>query len=285
MRMRLMGAAVAAALLAACSFGLGERVIVATVYPVAYAAERIAGPEWDVIDLTAGAAEAHDLELSLEQRAAIEGADVVFYYGDLGFQPHVEEAVRDAQGTVVAINGPNAADAQADPHLWLWPNLYLSRIADHVQIAMWDIDEARAEEYERRARTLFRDLERLQRRYDDVLGGPCEYRTAIVSHEAFGYLLERRYEFRQFGLAGLSPEGEPTSGRIEGAQELIEDRKAGAVFYEPTDEARRVAERVADDGGVPALPLSPLETRPAEGDYLSVMEDNLRSLRRGLSCR
>lgn len=277
-------AALALITCASCSLGTGRRTIVATLYPVAYAAERIAGPGWEVIDLTASGADAHDIELTLDQRAAIEEADVVFYYGDLGFQPQAEQAVKDADGLVIPINGP-MGDAREDPHLWLWPNLYLTRVANPVQVGMRDADEANADEYEPRARALFRDLERLQQRYDRVFSGPCEYRTAIVSHEAFGYLLEHRYSFRQFGLAGLDPEGEPTSGRVREALALIADGKAGAVFYEPTDEARRVAERVADDGGVPALPLSPLESRPSEGDYLSVMDDNLASLRQGLGCR
>ncbi|MGH2738543.1 MAG: metal ABC transporter substrate-binding protein, partial [Actinomycetota bacterium] len=104
-----------------------------------------------------------------------------------------------------------------------------------------------------------------------------------VSHEAFNYILGR-YGLRQFGLAGLEPEAEPTLGRLAMAEALLAREEAGAVFFETGGEAERIARTVAEDAGVPALPLSTLESRPPSGDYLSVMEDNLASLRRGLGC-
>jgi zinc transport system substrate-binding protein len=105
-----------------------------------------------------------------------------------------------------------------------------------------------------------------------------------VSHEAFAYL-GGRYDIRQFGLAGVTPEGEPTAGRLTEARRLIEVGEAGAVFYEAGGESQRAIDNLAADAGVPALPLSTLESEPPSGDYISVMEDNLESLRKGLGCR
>jgi zinc transport system substrate-binding protein len=112
----------------------------------------------------------------------------------------------------------------------------------------------------------------------------CRFSTMLVSHEAFGYLAER-YGIEQVGLAGLEPEAEPGAADLAQAEALLDEGRAGAVFYEAGGEEQRVAETIAGDAGVPALPLSTLESQPRTGDYLSAMEENLEALREGLGCR
>ena len=272
-----------------------RRTAVASFYPLAYAAERIAGPGWEVVDLTPPGAEAHDVELSLENRSALERADLVIYLGDLGFQPQVEEAVGDLAATVVAgargvhlregeddfAGDEHGHDEDADPHAWLDPVRFAS-IVDRVAEGFADADPAHESDYRDRAEDLRDELEGLDRRFRDGLTG-CAHDTLVVSHEAFGYLADR-YGLHQDGLAGLSPEAEPTAERLQEALGLFRDGHAGAVFFEQGSEAERIARSVAGDGGVPALPLSTLESRPESGDYLTVMEDNLDSLREGLAC-
>jgi zinc transport system substrate-binding protein len=256
--------------------GADERTVVASLYPLAFAAERVAGPGWGVIDLTPPGTEAHDVELSLNDRAAIEDAAVVLYLGVPGFQPQVDGAVEDAGGRVVNLWGgglPLRIGAEVDPHVWLDPARFAG-IVDRIGSAL---SEPAA------AARLRADLEALDARYRRTLDD-CRSHSLVVSHAAFGYLASR-YGLEQVGLAGLEPEGEPSVGALEAAAAVLSGSDAGAVFYEAGDEARRIAETVAGDAGVDALPLSTLESRPPSGDYLSVMEDNLESLRRGLGCR
>jgi ABC-type Zn uptake system ZnuABC Zn-binding protein ZnuA len=56
------------------------------------------------------------------------------------------------------------------------------------------------------------------------------------------------------------------------------------VFYEGTADGQRIGKSVAEQVGVPALPLGTLEFDPAPGNYLSVMRANLASLEKGLRC-
>jgi zinc transport system substrate-binding protein len=278
--------------LPACSEAAGsQRAVVASIYPLAFAAQRVAGPAWEVIDLTPPGVEAHDVELSFEDRAAIEEADLVVYLGDVGFQPQVEAAVEDARGTVLAIGEKQIIHEfekplplGTDPHVWLDPGA-LRTTTSLVANALIEEHRAGRSGYLERAETLKSELRRLDIRYRQTLDiTDCDYQVAVVPHEAFNYIVGR-YAFRQYGLAGLAPEGEPTPARLAEAQRLIESGEAGAVFFEPTDEAsRRTAQTLARDMGVPALPLSTLESQPPEGDYITVMEDNLDSLRRGLGC-
>jgi zinc transport system substrate-binding protein len=250
------------------------RTVVASIYPLAWAAERVAEPGWEVVDLTPPGVEAHDVELSLEDRSAIQEADVIVYMGDIGFQPQVESAVDDASGRVVDAASFVVGDGAAarDPHIWLLPQ-HMVRIAEAITSRIPDSSP----------REVQADLVELGEAYTMGLGD-CRYETALVSHEAFGYLADD-YGFRQFGLAGVTPEGEPTAGRLTEARRLIEVGEAGAVFYEAGGESQRAIDNLAADAGVPALPLSTLESEPSSGDYISVMEDNLESLREGLGCR
>jgi zinc transport system substrate-binding protein len=265
------------------------RTLVASFYPLAWAAQRIAGPGWDVIDLTPPGVEAHDVELSLEDRAAIEEAELVVYMGQLGFQPQVEEAVEEVDSRVLALGPHTIIIAPAgglegiDPHVWLSPGA-MRTMSSLIAKALSKVDPPSRPNYLARAEMLKAELERLDEDYRRTLHtGGCQYRTVVVPHEAFNYMVGR-YAIKQFGLAGVTPEGEPTADRLIEARRLIEDGEAGAVFFEAGGETQRAIENLAADAGVPALPLSTLESEPPSGDYISVMEDNLRSLREGLGC-
>lgn len=283
----------------ACSAGSGsERSVVASFYSLAFAAERVAGPSVEVIDLTPPGGEAHDVELTFEQRSAIENADVVLYLGEIGFQPQVEDSVQDASGIVVDLTeGIELAEGHAhdeeavqaeeeepaiDAHVWLDPVLFQG-LVDRIGDGLTEADPKGTGDYREGAGALRDELTELDGRFREGLAD-CEVTEMIVSHEAFGYLADR-YGLEQHGLAGLEPEGEPTAAALQEAAELLRSEGARAVFYEASPEAERIARSVASDAGVAALPLHTLESRPPEGDYLSVMEDNLESLREGLGCR
>jgi zinc transport system substrate-binding protein len=289
LRWRRWAALAGLALVVACSSSGSDRTVVGSFYPLAFAADRIAGSGWRVVDLTPPGTEAHDVELSLEDREAIERAAVVLYLGDIGFQPQVERAVREATGRVVAVTeglqlmqgrGENG-EPELDPHVWLDP-VSFAGVVDRTADVLSGADPGQAEEYRDRARALRERLEALDRRYREGLSS-CRSSIMVTSHEAFGYLAAR-YGLEQVGLSGLTPEGEPTAGRLGRAGLLLSDGRALAVFYEASAEARSIAESEADDYGVPALPLGTLESQPQAGDYLSVMEANLGSLERGLGC-
>ncbi len=298
-----MAALAAVALLAAgCSSSTAgdRRTVVASFYPLAFLAQRISGPGWEVLDLTPPGAEAHDVELGIEDRAAIENADLVAYLGDIGFQPQVEAAVEEASGVVVAAaDGLELLEGEAheeeegethegeeeltaDPHVWLDPVTFAT-VEERVTEGLVSADPDGRDGYEERAAELRAELEALDGEFQQGLQG-CRFDTMIVSHEAFGYLAQR-YGLGQLGVAGLEPEGEPTAERLAEAAEFVREQRAGAIFYEAGAEAQQVAETVASDAGVPALPLYTLEGQPESGDYLTVMRDNLESLREGLDCR
>ena len=267
------------ALLPSCDDGSGNGLtVVASFYSLAFAAEEVGGPDAEVLDLTPPGSEAHDVELSFRDRASLESADLVVYLGDVGFQPQIERAVQDATGEVV-IAAPSVGED--DPHVWLDPVMFAD-MADRVTDGFARADQEGAGSYRGRAEVLRDRLQTLHERYRATLID-CRLNTILVTHDAFGYLADR-YGLEQVGLAGLSPEGEPTSRSLVQAEELVRDGDVQAVFYEETEEGGRIAETIGNDLSIPALPLATLESRPPRGTYLTAMEANLDSLAEGLQC-
>ena len=267
----------------------GGLKVVASFYPLAWAAQQVGGDHVTVEDLTPPGVEAHDTVLTAGQQADLQSAPLVLILGRFGFQPDVEQAAAEASGRVVAVTGgmhllPSQERGLGyDPHVWLDPVL-MEQIVTQAGDALIAIDPAGKAGYIARESATVEDLRRLDTEYRSGLAN-CAFTTFVATHEAFGYLADR-YGLTQLGIEGLTPESEPSAARIQAAVDAIRAGTAGpAVFYEDTAEGKRVGASVAGDAGVPALALGTLEFDPSPGTYLSVMRSNLSNLRDGLRCR
>jgi zinc transport system substrate-binding protein len=302
---RLAAATTAALLLSACggaAGGSGEDgvSVVAGFYPLAWAAERVGGDAVDVSSLTPPGAEAHDLELSPQDVAAVSEADVVVHLE--GFQPAVDEAAASEAGDR-AWDAGQAADLSrtadehghdgeeeehadepaADPHFWLDPTR-LAAVGDALAERLAEVDPDHADAFERNAADLRADLEALDQEIGTGLG-TCDVRTLVTAHEAFGYFADR-YGLEVHGISGLSPTQEPEPAQLAEIADLVADEGVTTVYTETLVDPS-VAETVAAEAGVRTRVLDPVEglTEASEGqDYLEVMRANLATLREGQSC-
>jgi zinc transport system substrate-binding protein len=87
----------------------------------------------------------------------------------------------------------------------------------------------------------------------------------------------------QVGVAGLEPDAEPSAARIAEVQQIIRDNGTSTIFFESLGSSD-IADTIASDLGVASASLSPLESQPEDGDYLTAMLDNLEALQAGLRC-
>jgi len=268
----------AAGLLAGCgsrSPAEGEGDVVAAFYPLAYAAEQVAGTTARVRNLTPAGAEPHDLELSPGAVRDVADASLVVYVGG-GFMPGLESAVKERGGRSLDLLAGRRLLPGRDPHVWLDP-LRFAAMARTIGAALGR-DAAAARLSER--------LSALDREYRRGLSH-CERRQIVTSHAAFGYLAAR-YGLEQVPLEGLTPEAEPAARKIARLARLVEASGATTVFFEPLV-SPKLAQTVAREAGAQTAVLNPLEglsqAEVASGaDYFSVMRDNLAALRKALGC-
>jgi zinc transport system substrate-binding protein len=287
----------------------GSLDVVAAFYPLQYVAQRVAGGDADVADLTRPGQEPHDLELSPKQTADVALADLVVY--EKGLQASVDAAVRQSSAATVdaaAAAGLEPMDhdghddqhhgagetadeesAQAhdhgdlDPHFWQDP-LKLAKVADAVAERLSTLDPAHASTYRSNAEAVETDLTALDQEYTAGLAH-CERDTIVVSHNAFGYL--GRYGLYIEPIAGLSPDAEPTPADLGRLQHLIESDGITTVFGERLVPAE-LSETLAKDMGVRTAVLDPIEgltDETSHDDYLSLMRSNLRALEEANGCR
>ncbi len=259
------------------------KLVVAAFYPLAWAADQIAGSDTKVVNLTPPGAEPHDVELSPSDVEDVHDADVVLYLGG-GFQPALEHALAGRDGQSVdllegrtLLGPPGGEGGTADPHVWLDPRLFAEIVSEVGRVL------GRAEA----AATLAAKLRALDGELRAGLAR-CERREIVTSHAAFGYLA-RREGLEQIALTGLSPEAEPAPGDLVRLVDAVKESGATTVFFEtlvPPD----LAETVAREAGAKTAVLDPLEgltqAELDEGeDYFSVMRANLAALRKALGCR
>ncbi|MBA2752772.1 MAG: zinc ABC transporter substrate-binding protein [Actinobacteria bacterium] len=271
--------------------GDGKLQVIASFYPVAEAAGRVAGARAEITNLTPAGTEPHDIELTPDQVDQLQDADLVLYLGG-GFQPAIEKVVARRDRASVDLlealpleKGAAEEGETSDPHFWLDPAL-MERAVERIQRALGDARPGDRAEIERNAAAYRGELRELDARYKTTLS-TCRRRDLVTSHAAFHYLATR-YGLSQEPIAGLSPETEPDPKRLAELTDLVRRRNATTVFYE-TLVSREVAETLARETGTRTAVLNPLEglTSEQEGkgaSYVSVMDGNLAALKDALGC-
>ena len=268
--------------------------VVASFYPLRFVAERVGGACVTVTDLTPPGVEPHDLELTPDAVESIATANVVLYLGG-GFQPAIDDAIQDAGGETIDLLGVVSTEPAegeeteeglaVDPHVWLDPgklDAIVAATADALErteaVGSCDVSEAAAE-----LRSALAELD------DDFRSGldRCDRDVIVTNHDAFRYLASA-YGLRQEAIAGLEPEGEPNPQRLAELTELVQREGVTTILTEELV-APDVAETLAAESGVKTAVLFTIEgltdVQAAAGDdYLSLMQDNLETLRVALGC-
>ncbi|MFD0659443.1 metal ABC transporter substrate-binding protein [Thermocatellispora tengchongensis] len=271
-------------------------------------------------DATKPGVEPHDLELSPRQVAEVESAALTVYIK--GVQPAVDQAVQqnaadrgfDAASVVQTIpatgvdehghgeeehgHGEEAGGEHADeagheaegegheeavsydPHIWLDPSR-LATVATKLGERLAAADPAHAQGYRQRAAATATELGTLDAELKKGLSS-CSGHAIVTSHTAFGYLANR-YGLEQVGISGIDPDSEPSPARLAEVAKVAKQEKVTTIFTEALV-SPKVAEVLAQEVGAKTAVLDPIESKPASGDYLSAMRQNLTELRTALGC-
>ena len=252
--------------------------VVAAFYPLQFAAQQVLGDAATVSVLTPPGAEPHDFELTPQQAGEVADADLVLYIP--GFQPALDAALEgrsnalDVTRTIAELPGPEGG---TDPHVWLNP-LNMSAIGAAIADRLTSTPGVAT-----RQQSFTAAMDALNAEW---LAGTssCEQPTLVVSHDAFAYLAAQ-YGFTQVGIAGLSPDAEPSPARIAEIAELVTQQGITTIYYETLVDPK-VAQTIAAETGATTALLDPIEgiVEGSSADYVSIMQTNLQTVRVGQSC-
>jgi zinc transport system substrate-binding protein len=277
----------------------GKLHVVASIYPLAYFAQQIAGSAATVTTLVPAGTEPHEYEPSPRDIAALENADIIILNGGSVDAPLQKAAAQVAaekhkpvifamQNLVIDFKNMSGASAMqnTDPHVWLDPQFAIG-IAHTIAASLSLADSAHGDAYAAAKLRLIISLQALDAAYAQGLASCPNDTAALTSHDAFEYLT-KRYGIHLIPIAGLSPEDEPSPKRMAQLVDLSRAQHVTTVFFESLA-SPKLANTLADELGVSTDILSPIEGLSAEEkaagkEYDGLMRDNLAKLRTALRC-
>ncbi|MFB5196915.1 metal ABC transporter substrate-binding protein [Neobacillus sp. KR4-4] len=273
--------------------------IVTTFYPMYYFTKEVAGSSVNVELLIPNGAEPHDWEPTAKDMIKIQNADV-FIYNSQYFELWTEKVLKSINDSnlkvVEAANGIKLMDAlesedeeehghsehtsSKDPHVWLSPVLSQVEV-NNIAKALEQADPKNKDQFQKNAEALNAKLADLDHLYKDTVD-KAKKKEFVTQHAAFGYLA-KQYGLTQIPIAGLSPDVEPTLGKLTELTELTKKKNTEVIYFEEMTSSK-VAETLAKEIGAKTEVLNPLEglTKKEQEkglDYLDVMKNNLESLK------
>jgi zinc transport system substrate-binding protein len=173
-----------------------------------------------------------------------------------------------------------------DPHIWLDFGID-QRIIDTIVELFSQLEPGNSALFQRNGIAYKQKLQECDRRYREVLGR-CQSRTFILGgHAAFGYMAQR-YGLHQLSLYGVSPDSRPTPKQLVRIVDLAEEHHIDVIYFE-VYVSNDLAKVIADEVGAKTFVLNPaanltLEQSKANLSFLEIMDQNLESLKKGMSC-
>ncbi len=267
--------------------------IVTSFYPIYAMVKEISGDLNDVrmIQSSSGI---HSFEPSANDIAAIYDADIFVYHShtleswagslDLSLQNSKVKVIEASEGmTLERVSG--LEDMQAgdgidektlyDPHTWLDPE----KVAEETQIIadkLSELDNANKDTYQKNAQSYSNKAHDLTNKYKPIFEKASQ-KTFVTQHTAFSYLA-KRFGLNQLGIAGISPDQEPSPRQLTEIQEFVKTYKVKTIFTE-SNASSKVADTLSKSTGVSLKTLNPLEADPQnDKSYLENLEENLAVL-------
>ena len=267
--------------------------IVTSFYPIYAMVKEISGDLNDVrmIQSSSGI---HSFEPSANDIAAIYDADVFVYHShtleswagslDLSLQKSKVKVLEASEGmTLDRVSGledievGKGVDEKSlyDPHTWLDPE----KVAEEAQIIadkLSELDSENKEIYQSNAKKFIDQAHELTNKYKPIFD-KVEQRTFVTQHTAFSYLA-KRFDLNQLGIAGISPDQEPSPRQLTEIQEFVKTYKVKTIFTE-SNASSKVAETLIKSTGVSLKTLNPLEADPQnDKSYLDNLEEDIAIL-------
>ena len=278
--------------------------VVVSLFPLYDFARAIAGDRADVRLLSPPGSEPHAFEPRPGDMARISGAGLFIYTSPLmepwaarvkravdGNRTRMIEAGKGVRYHPVSSNEDerhsHSHAGALDPHIWLDFSID-QLIVDNILAGFVAADPDNATFYQANAEILKARLQDMDARFRDGLKS-CAHREFFHGgHYVFGYLA-RRYNLNYHALNGASSESEPSAAHM---MSMIREIKRAGISHIFAEEllSPRLTETLATEAGVGTLKLHGAHNLSRDDfqrgvSFFDLMDDNLSSLRKGLTCR
>jgi len=276
--------------------------VTATIFPIYDFARNVGKDKIDIIMLLPPGTEVHHYELRPEDIVKVSKTDV-FLFTNFEMENWAYKIINAAsnKSNMLAVQTGSGAfllplneDTKKkeeqisgiDPHIWL--DMDNARImVDNITAAFIQKDSRNKDYYLKNAHDYKLKLSALDQRYRAELSG-CKTNTVLhAGHWAFAYPA-RKYHLQYVAAYNVLAEAEPSPQTILFLIDQIKSEGVRYIFYEDMFNPR-LAEMIAKETGAGLLKLSNGHDISAksiqEGEtFISLMEENLANLKKGLGC-
>jgi zinc/manganese transport system substrate-binding protein len=254
----------------------------------------VAGDQADVVTLMKANADPHSFEISAQEAARMDTADLLVSNGlglEEGLRQHLDRAASAGVPELIAgdhIDVLGYADDTPDPHFWTDPRR-MTDVVDALEAALSDIDGIDADAVHRTATAYRAELTGLDTEMADAFSAiPADRRALVTNHHVFGYLADR-FGFTVIGA--VIPSGTtlaaPSAADLRDLATAIDDAGVATIFAE-SSQPDRLVQVLADEAGIDVAVVELFTeslSEPGEGadTYLTMMRTNTARIAQGLA--
>jgi zinc transport system substrate-binding protein len=274
--------------------------VVASLFPQFDFARQVGGDRAETALLLPPGVEAHSFEPKPRDIAKINEADI-FIYTDKDMEPWADKIIKGVSGKSLVIVeagkgakfiSPPAGDGHnhtaSDPHIWMDMD-NAAVMVDNIAEAFIAKDPASKEYYLGNAAKYKAGLKRMDEKFRATFSGCRQDTFAYAGHPSFNYF-NKRYNLKCVSpYKGLCPDSEPSPKAVMEVVDTVKRKGLGYVYYEELL-SPKLANTIAGESGARVLPLSGAHNITKEDmnngvTFLSIMEENLENLKKGMECR
>lgn len=278
--------------------------IYTSIYPLQYFASRIGGEHVHAESIIPPGADGHTYEPTTKELIDISESDLLIYNG-AGFEGFIDKAKKSLEKQdVVFVNAskeivPEEGESHegeseeeheehehgdVDPHFWLDP-VESIQMSETIKKEMIKQHPELKDEFEANFESLKKDLNELDQQFKDVVKN-AKRKEFIVAHSAYGKW-EERYGIKQISISGLSPSHEPSQKQAQAIIDYARTNDVPYIIFEK-NVTSEVAEMIKNEVDAEKLYLSNLESLTLEQvekeeDYLSIMRENIQTIKKALN--
>lgn len=264
----------------------GRLIVSTTLFPVYDFAKNVGGDKVSVFLILPAGQEAHAYRPSAPDLEKINQSALFFYTSDL-MEPWAQAVVANLSSKTRSLATASGLNDDLDPHVWLDFSKAMIMV-DNISASYQSLDPENAAYYEASASSYKQKLNDLDVKFATDLKS-CRFNKFFSGgHNTFSYLA-KHYNLEYEAAQDYIPDNTLDVPKILSLSKELKDAGQTHVFYEELI-SPYLAELIRQESGARKISLNAAHNVgrfavESGVDFLSLMENNLQSLKIGLACQ